>query len=107
MKLLTLAERMKFARNRKNLTQERLAQLAGTSQDVINKIEIGKSLRPRNIEKLAAILDVSPAWLQFGEEQFDKVDSDAVEIAIDYSTLSPEQKTAIKTLINSLKRDSK
>jgi hypothetical protein len=34
---------------------------------VIQKIENGKSLRPRNIMDIAQVLNVNPAWLQFGE----------------------------------------
>ncbi len=59
--------RLRTARRDKGLTQERLAQKAGTNQAVIQKIENGKSLRPRQIMQIAEVLDVNPAWLQFGE----------------------------------------
>jgi transcriptional regulator with XRE-family HTH domain len=49
------------------LTQDGLAKEAGTNQAVIQKIENGKSLRPRLIMEIAEALNVNPAWLQFGE----------------------------------------
>ena len=59
--------RLRAARRDKGLTQEQLARDAGTNQAVIQKIENGKSLRPRQIMQIAEVLDVNPAWLQFGE----------------------------------------
>ena len=59
--------RLRSARREKGLTQDRLATEAGTNQAVIQKIENGKSLRPRLIMEIAEVLDVNPAWLQFGE----------------------------------------
>ena len=53
-------------------TQDQLAKEAGTNQAVIQKIENGKSLRPRQIMRIAEVLNVNPAWLQFGEPWADK-----------------------------------
>ena len=59
--------RLRAARRDKGFTQDQLAREAGTNQAVIQKIENGKSLRPRQIMRIAEVLDVNPAWLQFGE----------------------------------------
>jgi transcriptional regulator with XRE-family HTH domain len=59
--------RLRSARRDKGLTQDQLAKEAGTNQAVIQKIENGKSLRPRQIMRIAEVLNVNPAWLQFGE----------------------------------------
>ena len=59
--------RLRKARRDKGLTQQQLATEAGTNQAVIQKIENGFSLRPRNIMQIAEVLKVNPAWLQFGE----------------------------------------
>lgn len=59
--------RLRSARRDKGLTQDELAKEAGTNQAVIQKIENGKSLRPRNIMDIAKVLNVNPAWLQFGD----------------------------------------
>ena len=62
-----IGKRLRALRQGGSLTQEDLARLANTSQAVIQKIENGKSLRPRNIPELAVVLEVNPAWLQWGE----------------------------------------
>ncbi|WXG55151.1 MAG: helix-turn-helix transcriptional regulator [Candidatus Sedimenticola sp. (ex Thyasira tokunagai)] len=49
------------------MTQAQLAVRAGTNQAVIQKIENGYSQRPRMLADLAHILQINPAWLQFGE----------------------------------------
>lgn len=61
-----VGERLYQSRFRKSMTQEELARAAGTNQAVVQKIENGKSLRPRKIIELATVLEVNPAWLQFG-----------------------------------------
>ena len=67
--LRTLGERLRYRRRQMGWTQEQLAVQAGTNQAVIQKIENGKSLRPRKIDEIAAVLDVNPAWLMFGDEK--------------------------------------
>jgi len=69
----TLAKRLKYARDLKGLTQEELAQMAKTTQDVITKIEQGKTKQPRSIEQIAKVLNKSAAWLLFGMEDSHKV----------------------------------
>jgi transcriptional regulator with XRE-family HTH domain len=59
--------RLRSVRRERGFTQDGLAKEAGTNQAVIQKIENGKSLRPRLIMEIAQALDVNPAWLQFGE----------------------------------------
>lgn len=103
----TLAQRLRFQRKKKSLTQQALADLAGTTQDVIQKIENGRSLRPRIIEKLAEVLETSPAWLQFGIEELDNLDEDSVETALEISELSNEQKAAIKAMITAFQKANK
>lgn len=62
-----VGERMRTLRIAKGLTQTQLADLAGTNQAVIQKIENGKSIRPRCLADLAVVLSVNPAWLAWGE----------------------------------------
>ena len=50
--LHTLGERLRYRRRQMGWTQEQLAVQAGTNQAVIQKIENGKSLRPRKIDEL-------------------------------------------------------
>jgi len=46
---LTIGTRLREARIAKGITQAELGELAGTNQAVIQKIENGWTLRPRNI----------------------------------------------------------
>jgi transcriptional regulator with XRE-family HTH domain len=62
-------------------TQEQLAVQAGTNQAVIQKIENGKSLRPRKIDEIASVLEVNPAWLMFGDERASPLPDDARSVA--------------------------
>lgn len=62
-----IGERLRLVRRERGLTQAELGEMSGTNQAVIQKIENGNSLRPRQIMKIALILEVNPAWLQFGD----------------------------------------
>jgi len=62
-----IAERVRTLRTAKGLTQRQLGDLAGSNQAAIQKIEIGKSMRPRCLSALAAVLGVNPAWLVWGD----------------------------------------
>lgn len=62
-----IGRRLRQLRRDLGLTQMELADLARTTQAVVQKIENGKSKRPRIIAELATALKVNPAWLQWGE----------------------------------------
>ncbi|OOZ37442.1 hypothetical protein BOW51_02550 [Solemya velesiana gill symbiont] len=63
----SLGTRLRACRTAKNITRKQLGQLSGTDQSVIQKIENGRTQMPRQIEAIAAAVDVNPAWLLFGE----------------------------------------
>jgi transcriptional regulator with XRE-family HTH domain len=81
MHLRTLGERLRYCRRQMGWTQEQLAVQAGTNQAVIQKIENGKSLRPRKIDEIANVLEVNPAWLMFGDEKATPLTDDARQLA--------------------------
>jgi HTH-type transcriptional regulator, cell division transcriptional repressor len=95
----TLALRLRQAREKKGLTQYELAKLAGTTQQNIQNIEAGLVKRPRRIDAIAKAVEASPAWLQFGVEAIDKLDSDAIELAQDWMELDEPQKSALRNAI--------
>lgn len=64
----TLAERIVWARERKGLTQEALANRAGVSQGTIGNLESGARKSPRSLLAIAAVLGVEPRWLESGKE---------------------------------------
>ncbi|MBL3589997.1 MAG: hypothetical protein DIZ78_07635 [endosymbiont of Escarpia spicata] len=92
----TLGSRLRRKRRERGWTQEELALRAGTNQAVIQKIENGKSLRPRKIDEIAQVLDVNPAWLMFGEKSGPSLDDDAVEVAKAWQRLPEPIRTRIK-----------
>ena len=95
----TLAERLQYARLKKGLTQEQLAEISGTTQQNIQNIEAGIVSHPRKIRAIARGVDQSPAWLQFGSEAIEKLDADAIVLAQNWMDLEEPQKTAIKNAI--------
>ena len=92
----SLGERLRQKRKEMGWTQEQLAARAGTTQAVIQKIENGKSLRPRKIDKIAAPLGVPPAWLMFGDSSYDDLDSEAIEVLRAWQKLDLESRRSFK-----------
>ena len=67
----TIGERLGAVRRRRLLTQAALAQASGVALITVTRLEnSGEEANPRpdTIKKLAAALDVDPAWLMFGNE---------------------------------------
>jgi transcriptional regulator with XRE-family HTH domain len=95
----TIAGRFRLARQAKHWTQEELARRAHTTQAQIQKIENGKSLRPRNIECIADLLGVNLAWLMFGESR-SEVDDEGMQIADMWSQLEEPDRSFIRRLIS-------
>jgi transcriptional regulator with XRE-family HTH domain len=93
---------MRFMRVQKSWTQEQLAARAGTNQAVIQKIENGKSLRPRKIDTIASVLEVSPAWLMFGDESGSSLSGDAQDVADAWNRLPEPHRSRIRQEILNL-----
>lgn len=68
--MTTIGDRIRARRKRLDLTQEELGKRVGVTKATINKYETGivVNLRRPMIEKLAAALDTSPAYLMGWEE---------------------------------------
>ena len=101
-----LGARMRKRRKEFGWTQTMLADKVGTSQAVIQKIENGKSLRPRILEKLAQSLGVKPAWLMFGVEEAGELSGDAIELARAWARLKEPHRSAMREAILRIGRDS-
>ena len=71
--LVTVGDRLRHARQRRDLTQHDLAELADMSQGTVARIERGR-LTPRQytIQRLATALDLSPEWLLSGDAHPDE-----------------------------------
>ena len=97
--LTTLGGRLRRRRKDLGWTQVHLAEIVGTSQAVIQKIENGKSLRPRILEEIAEALGVRPAWLQFGVEEVGELNEEAIELARAWARLDEPHRSAMKEAI--------
>jgi len=95
----TLGQRLRKRRKELGWTQTQLADKVGTSQAVIQKIENGKSLRPRILEEIAAALEVKPAWLMFGVEEAGELSEEAIELARAWARLKEPHRTAMREAI--------
>lgn len=65
---MTLAIRLKQAREKKKLSQEALASRVGIKQQAVQRIEVGKVKSTGYVVQLARALSVTPDWLALGEE---------------------------------------
>lgn len=68
-KLETLAQRLRWARLRKNYTQEEVADIAGTTRHTIAKLEQGAIETSRKLPEIASALGVDNEWLLFGTRE--------------------------------------
>lgn len=63
---MTLAERIKLAREHAKLSQEELADMIGCSVDLIRKLEQGNRNNTTFIVKISTACKVRPEWLDDG-----------------------------------------
>jgi|GEM_PF-593293 len=94
-----LGKRLRHRRKELGLTQTELANRVGTSQAVVQKIENGKSLRPRILSDLATALEVKPAWLMYGIEDLGDLSDEAIELGRAWAKLKEPHRTAMKDAI--------
>lgn len=77
---MTMGERVRAAREKKGYTQDELAQKLGyKSRSSVNKIEKERDIPRSMIVKLAAILDVTPAYLMGWDDPETKESPSPVE----------------------------
>lgn len=113
----TLAQRLRYARERMGLSQSELARRTGLRPQAIQFIEAGRVQRPRNLLDLAQVLAVNPEWLLFGRgtveagvreaaAAYDTATSglsvEAASIGRLWMTLSVDQQAAIKEVLQAL-----
>ncbi|KVS16087.1 repressor [Burkholderia multivorans] len=64
--MYTLADRLKWARQKAELSQEELGKKAGVSQSTIGNLEAGTRNSARRLPQIAAVLGVNALWLAEG-----------------------------------------
>jgi transcriptional regulator with XRE-family HTH domain len=63
----TFADRLAWARKRRGLSQQQLADLCGIAQSTLGSLEAGTRLTSRKVSSIAEILEVDVAWLAEGK----------------------------------------
>ena len=81
------------------MTQDQLSEQMDVSPQMISNLELGKkAIRPENLARLSAVLQVSADYLLTGEHS----DAELSETGRKYARLSPEHQRIIGELIDSL-----
>lgn len=65
--LLTLGQRLKYARKKRGFSQEYLAKRAEVGQPTISKLELGRSSETAAIVRIAFELKIPASWLESGK----------------------------------------
>lgn len=65
--LESFADRLKFLMERRRVTYQKVGDGIGRSAQAVHKWANGGNIDNRNLSRLAAFFEVSPAWLRFGE----------------------------------------
>ncbi|MCD6251995.1 MAG: helix-turn-helix transcriptional regulator [Psychrobacter sp.] len=95
----TLAERVKLARDRLNLSQQDVADATGMSQPSYYKIEKGLTKRTTYISELAKVFEVNIDWLANGIGEM--LDQGAIESATKSSLSNEKDRDYSKNANNS------
>lgn len=67
-KLHNVGQRIKEVRERRDLTQERLAELVGTKQTIIARYENGRAIpKEETLQKISDVLLIDVGYLKYGE----------------------------------------
>ena len=97
--LINMGNRIAQRRKELHFTQEQLAEKVGLSLQSISCIELGKkAIRPENLAKLCAALDVTADYILYGKRSEQQVQETIAKL----SSLSPEAYRAVQTLIDLL-----
>ncbi len=74
----TFGNRLRYARELRQLTQKELARACGLSQGAIGNYETDSRRNPKNVFRIAEALKVEPAWLAMGTGPMEIADSPRV-----------------------------
>ncbi len=97
----TLGERVRWARSRLDLTQQKLASRAGVRQSTIGNIEAGTRQQPRELHLIAAALNVNDEWLRSGKgprergTQGTPLSEDEADLVLAFRMLSEGQRAEL------------
>lgn len=95
--LKEMGNRILIKRKQLNLSQDKLAEKAGISSQVVSSAERGaKAVRPENLLKISMALGVSADYLLSGNV----IDKDCFALSKNLEELTPRQLSIINDIIN-------
>lgn len=107
---MTLATRLKTAREDANLSQEALGKAVGIGRAAISKIEAGGTKKTSHIVKLAEVLCVSPLWLEFGEGDMApsnlELSGQEKELLVLYRSLNRADRNVVRRITKGLSKST-
>lgn len=93
-----IGKRILKRRKQLRMTQEELAEQAGVTSQMISTAELGKkAMRPENIIRISAVLDISTDYLLLGKV----TEEDRSLLVEKASRLTPEQYRHLEDIVNS------
>lgn len=98
---MKMGDRIRDRRKAAGWSQTKLAEESGISQQMLSKLERGVASGTTEIVRLARALNVSPKWLESGEEPMTPMNDlppDERQLLEGYRTSSPAEKAALLTL---------
>lgn len=97
---MDVAERIRFFREKKGITVNKLANLAGVSQSFVREIELGQ--KKPTVDTLSALCDALGVTLKdfFDDAAFLPIRNDALSEAV--FKLTPEQRKRLAEFIKSM-----
>lgn len=95
--LKTMGQRIMVRRKAQRMTQEELAEKLGVSTQMISNLELGKkAIRPENLVKVCAVLDLSADFILTGTNTKTAVDAVAEKL----TRLTAEELKMISDIID-------
>lgn len=106
MDAMSLAIRMKEAREAAGLTQQQLADACGLSPQSVSAWERGRaeSLLAEHLFKIADKLQVNPRWLATGEAENLGPQTALSEILRGLESMTADQQEAVRVLVRSMSK---
>jgi len=102
----TLSERLKYLKDKDNLSNYELSIRSGLNQATISRILTGKSEKPniKNIDILAKYFHVTREWLLSGKDHYNQTNTDQT---IDETNINPNYKHKTTTEMKHLSNEER
>lgn len=106
---IAIGHRFRQARLLVGLKQTQLAKLISVTHQYISKIENGLVETPGRefIMRAAKEMNVSAAWLLYGDKELDDLPEDAIAFALEFTKLDKYDKQTISNLIRQMSKRNK